>query len=91
MTQVRFTQRQLRETLCWSDRSLRRQLSRLVELEYVLAYRTGRGNGRAYQLLYDPATSRGAAAAWQLGLVRRGEAPRHASHASRVLDLPPKE
>ena len=51
---VRFTQRQLREKLCWSDRSLRRQLSRLVELEYVLCYRTRRGNQRAYQLLYDP-------------------------------------
>ena len=67
---VRFTQRQLREKLCWSDRSLRRQLTRLVELEYVLAYRTGRGNGRAYQLLYDPApqSAGGAEAAWQLGL-----------------------
>ena len=51
---VRFTQRQLRETLCWSDRSLRRQLSRLVQLEYVLCYRTRRGNQREYQLLYDP-------------------------------------
>ncbi len=66
---VRFTQRQLREKLGLSDRSLRRQLTRLVELEYVLAYRTGRGNGREYQLLYDPAPkSAGAAAAWQLGL-----------------------
>jgi hypothetical protein len=63
---VRFTQRQLRETLCWSDRSLRRQLSRLVQLEYVLCYRSGRGNQREYQLLYDPHD--GAATGWQLGL-----------------------
>ena len=63
---VRFTQRQLRETLCWSDRSLRRQLSRLVELEYVLVYRTRRGNQRAYQLLYD--ANQAGAAGWQLGL-----------------------
>ena len=55
---VRFTQRQLREKLGWSDRSLRRQLSRLVQLEYVLCYRTRRGNQRAYQLLYDPAMQR---------------------------------
>jgi len=63
---VRFTQRQLREQLCWSDRSLRRQLIRLVELEYVLCYRTGRGNQRAYQLLYDPAHP--THGAWQWGL-----------------------
>jgi hypothetical protein len=50
---IRFTQRQLREALHWSDRALRRQLGRLVELEYVLVYRTGRGNQRAYQLLYE--------------------------------------
>ena len=63
---VRFTQRQLREKLCWSDRSLRRQLSRLVELEYVLCYRTRRGNQREYQLLYDASNT--AAIGWQLGL-----------------------
>ena len=50
---LRFTQRALREALGWSDRPLRRQLARLVELEYVVAYRTGRGNQREYQLLYD--------------------------------------
>jgi len=63
---VRFTQRELREQLGRSDRSLRRQLSRLVQLEYVLVHRTGRGNQRAYQLLYDPNDT--AAVGWQLGL-----------------------
>ncbi len=72
---VRFTQRQLREKLCWSDRSLRRQLSRLMELEYVLAYRTQRGNQREYQLLHDPHD--GAATGWQFGLCSlRDTAPR---------------
>ena len=51
--ELRFTQRELREAIGWSDRPLRRQLARLIELEYVVAYRTGRGNGREYQLLYD--------------------------------------
>ena len=50
--EVRFTQRELRETLHVSDHALRRQLARLVELEYVLVYRTGRGNGREYELLH---------------------------------------
>jgi len=50
---VRFTQRQLRESLGASDRSLRRHLTRLVQLEYVAVESAGRGNGRVYRLL-DP-------------------------------------
>ena len=49
---IRFTQRELREALGWGDFQLRRQLARLLELEYVLADRTGRGNGRQYELVY---------------------------------------
>jgi len=52
-SQLRLTQRELRETLSWSDFTLRKHLKRLVELEYVLVHRTGRGNGREYELLYD--------------------------------------
>jgi DNA primase len=59
--QVRFTQREARESLGWSDRSLRRHLARLVELEYLVVYRTGRGNQRAYQLLYDSRAGQGRA------------------------------
>jgi DNA primase len=50
---IRFSQRQLREALGWSDFPLRHHLSRLVELEYVLAYRSGQGAGKLYQLIYD--------------------------------------
>lgn len=59
-TAVRFTQRQVREALAWHDRTLRRHLARLVELEYVVALRTGRGNGRVYQLVEPLATAGGA-------------------------------
>jgi len=59
-SQVRFTQREIREALQWPDHALRRQLKRLVQLEYVVAYRTGRGNQRAYQLIYDGQLSGGA-------------------------------
>ena len=52
-SQIRFTQRQLRDTFGWGDYQLRHHLKRLIELEYVLAYRTGLSNGRQYQLLYD--------------------------------------
>jgi len=47
---VRFSQRELRQALERSDRSLRTHLARLVELEYVLVQRSGRGNLRWYQL-----------------------------------------
>jgi len=50
---IRFNQRQLRESFGWSDFQLRHHLARLVDLEYVLAYRSGQGNGKLYQLLYD--------------------------------------
>ncbi len=50
---IRFTQRQLRETFGWSDNQIRHHLKRLIELEYVLTHRTGHGNGKEYELLYD--------------------------------------
>lgn len=57
---IRFGQRQLREVLGWSDFQLRYHLARLVELEYVLVYRSGngishnpQGSRKLYQLLYD--------------------------------------
>jgi DNA primase len=56
---IRFTQRQLREQLGWGDFQLRRHLARLVELEYVLAHRTGYGNQRQYELLYEGQGRRG--------------------------------
>jgi len=64
----RFTQRAVREACGWSDRALRRQLDRLVELEYVVASRVPRGVQRHYQLLYDhtPSTD---SEPWRLGLV----------------------
>jgi hypothetical protein len=52
-SRIRFTQRELRESFAWGDYQLRRHLARLVELEYVLAYRTGAKNQHEYELLYD--------------------------------------
>ena len=43
---VRFTQRQLRESFAWGDHQIRHHLKRLLELEYVLAHRTGHGNAK---------------------------------------------
>jgi DNA primase len=54
---IRFSQRQLRESLGWSDFQLRYHLARLVELEYVLSSRSGNSQGqesrKLYQLLYQ--------------------------------------
>lgn len=51
--EVRFTQRELRETFGWGDFQLRRHLKRLVELEYVLRHHGGKRNQREYELLYQ--------------------------------------
>jgi hypothetical protein len=51
--QVRFTRRQLRELLAWSDTALKVHLARLVDLELVVAHRAEHGQGFAYELAWD--------------------------------------
>jgi len=51
----RFSRRELRERTKWGDTQLKIHLSRLVELEYLLLYRGGRGLSFEYELLYDGA------------------------------------
>jgi len=50
--EFRFTRRMVREALGWSQTALKRHMDRLMEMEYVLAYR---GSGRVieYELRYD--------------------------------------
>ena len=48
---IRFSRRNLREETGMSDTQLKLHLSRLVELEYLLAHRVERG--QLYELLYD--------------------------------------
>ena len=51
--QYRFTRRELREFTSWSDTQLRVHLGRLVELEYLITHRGGRGQSFVYELLYQ--------------------------------------
>jgi len=51
----RFTRRELREVTKWGDTQLKIHLARLVELEYLLLHRGGRGLTFEYELLYDGA------------------------------------
>jgi hypothetical protein len=53
--QYRFSRRRLREHTRWGDTQLKIHLSRLVELEYLLVHRGGRGQSFEYELLYDGA------------------------------------
>lgn len=48
----RFNRRDIREYSHWSDTALKIHLSRLVDLEYILAHRGRRGNAHEYELLY---------------------------------------
>ncbi len=50
---IRFTRRDLRESIGWSDFQIHTHLSRLVELEYVIAHRGRQGRRFVYELLYD--------------------------------------
>ncbi|MCY1669448.1 hypothetical protein OVA07_00195 [Novosphingobium sp. SL115] len=50
---LRFTRRQMRSVTGWGDTQLKVHLSRLAEMEYVLAHRMKAGQGNEYELLYD--------------------------------------
>jgi DNA primase len=56
----RFSRRQVREITKWGDTQLKIHLGRLVELEYLLVHRGGRGQSFEYELLYDGAAEGGA-------------------------------
>jgi DNA primase catalytic core len=58
----RFTRRELREVTKWGDTQLKIHLARLVELEYLLLHRGGRGLTFEYELLYDGAAESAEAA-----------------------------
>jgi DNA primase len=55
---VRFTRRQLRESLGFGDTQLKVHLARLVDLELVLPHRMD-GGGLAYELAWHPDTGAG--------------------------------
>lgn len=50
---LRFTRRQIRAVTGWGDTQLKVHLSRLAELEYLLAHRVKAGQGYEYELLYE--------------------------------------
>jgi DNA primase catalytic core len=49
----RFSRRKVREATRWGDTQLKIHLARLVELEYLLVHRGGRGQSFEYELLFD--------------------------------------
>ncbi|MEM8911067.1 MAG: DNA primase [Planctomycetota bacterium] len=48
----RFTRRDLREAMGWSDTQLHRHLTRLVNLEYLVVHRGKHGSRFVYELVY---------------------------------------
>ncbi|MEI9997623.1 MAG: CHC2 zinc finger domain-containing protein [Rhizomicrobium sp.] len=55
----RFGRREVRSMTGWSNTQLGVHLSRLVELEYVIAHRGARGTSFSYELIYDGAADNG--------------------------------
>jgi len=49
----RFSRKTLRDDTGWGDTQLKIHLQRLVEMEYLLIHRGGRGQSFDYELLYD--------------------------------------
>lgn len=50
---MRFSRRDVRAATGWGDTQVRLHLARLVDLEYVLVHRGGRGQSFVHELLYD--------------------------------------
>lgn len=50
---MRFTRRELREHIGWSDRQVRVHLGRLVDLEHVIVHRGSNGLTFVYELVWD--------------------------------------
>jgi DNA primase len=50
---VRFTRRDVREFTGWGDTQLRVHVTRLLDLEYLIAYRGMRGQSYEYELAFD--------------------------------------
>jgi len=50
--EYRFPQREARETTGWSDFQVKTHMRKLVEMEYVLVHRGGRGQSFVYELLW---------------------------------------
>jgi DNA primase catalytic core len=65
--QVRFTRKDVREATGWGDTQLRVHLTRLHELEYLVAHRGMRGQSFEYELTFDGDT--GAEAPHLVGLI----------------------
>jgi len=51
--QYRFSRRDVREYVGWTDFQIKKHMSRLQEMEYVLIHRGGRGQSFVYELLYN--------------------------------------
>ena len=67
----RFTQRDARTFTGWTDVQVKRHLAKLVDLEYVLVHRGGRGQSFVYELLYDGQGEDGSR--FMLGLIDTGK------------------
>ncbi len=52
-SEFRFTRRDVREALGWSQFQVHTHLSKLVELEYVLVHAGNGGRSHVYELLFD--------------------------------------
>jgi hypothetical protein len=78
-TDYRFSRRSLRETTRWGDTQLKIHLARLVELEYLIVHRGGRGQSFEYELVFDGAIDDSRHASGLIDV----EALRHAYDAER--------
>jgi len=53
LSDYRFTRREVREYCGWTDFQVKKHITRLQDMEYLLIHRGGRGQSFVYELLYN--------------------------------------
>lgn len=88
-TEVHFTKKDVRDFTGWTEAQVKRHMYRLLELEYLLVHRGGRGNTIVYELLYQgEAKDR---QTFMIGLLDADQLPRYDARLDplkRELDPP---
>jgi hypothetical protein len=88
-TEFHFTKKDVRDFTGWTEAQVKRHMYRLLELEYLLVHRGGRGNTIVYELLYQGEAK--GRQSFMIGLLDADQLPRYDARLDplkRELDPP---
>ncbi len=78
----RFSRRVIRQCCGWSETQVRTHMQRLVDMEYLLVHRGGRGQSFEYELLYQGEGDQGDV--FLMGLLDAQQLKKQSQHTSKI-------